>query len=252
MVRIPLARALVLAATLVLGTAAAAHAQEFDVGDRVTVDVNMSSDPAVQSWKSGTITGIQMWQGQVSGIFIRTDDGMEVTSAARFMRPGAPVEPADPSVSATGGASSSPAPVASGSGSGGAAPREPSAGSGGVPAAAATAGVGVGVSSGSNSGGGSRGGATGGRATGGGALETGTYSCWTANGVAGTMRLVIRSGSQYADGNGTTGTYAMDASGAIEWKTGPWGGFYGTRLGPGKIGISSRPGGFSNTVCNRQ
>lgn len=86
-IRIP--ALLVLAALLV--AAAPARAQtDWAVGDRVEVDVNMASDPAYESWKAGTITGIQVWQGQVSGIFVRTDDGLEVTSAARFMRPGPP------------------------------------------------------------------------------------------------------------------------------------------------------------------
>lgn len=87
----------------------------------------------------------------------------------------------------------------------------------------------------------------------GGPLETGAYTCWTANGVAGTLRLVIHDGATYSDGKGARGACAYDAaSGRIEWTSGPWGGFYGTRLGPGKIGISSRPGGFSSTTCDRK
>lgn len=87
-------------------------------------------------------------------------------------------------------------------------------------------------------------------ATGGGALAKGRYDCWAAAGVAGTMKLEIRSDSTYA-GNGKAGSYAYDATTRkIVFQSGPWGGFFGGRLGNGKIGISSRRGGSYNTVCD--
>jgi hypothetical protein len=291
---------------LILGSAAAARAQDYAVGDRVTVDVNMSSDPAYQRWRPGTITEVRMWNGMVSGIFIRTDDGQDIGTNDSHLRPGAPA----PATAAAGGAG---APAGSGGSAGPASGAPASTGGGSTRPAAEkgatpTPGVGGGGTVGLSAGGPPGGGAgrdagtgncrVGGRVTNrenrsgvvvradgpschvkldgsgaeeyylqwmlrpagqtaeaerGGALETGSYTCWTANGVAGTLRLVIRNGSQYADGDGNSGSYTYDAaSGRIQWTSGPWGGFYGTKLGPGKIGISSRPGGFSNTTCDRQ
>jgi len=251
---------------------------QYEVGDRVEADVHMSSTPEYAKWRPGTITKIEMWQGQVSGIFLETDEGDEVVSTAGFLRPLAEASTTEPAA-------------------GGAAP-EATAKTGAAPGEAeskAGAGVSAGASTGANAGTGmckvgtrvadreNRSGVvvradgpschvkldgTGeegyylqwmlrpagqtAEAARGGALETGSYSCWAANGVAGTLRLVIRNGSQYTDGNGAAGGYTYDAgSGQIVFQSGPWGGFYGTKLEPGKIGISSRPGGFSNTVCDR-
>ena len=82
-------------------------------------------------------------------------------------------------------------------------------------------------------------------------IAPGSYACVAAGGIAGTLRLVIQSPTEYADRNGKKGTYTFDAeSGAIEFKTGAWEGFYGKLLGPRKIGISSRRGGSSNTICD--
>ncbi len=242
-------------ALAVAGTIRPAQAQEheYQVGERVMVDVNMSSDPAYERWRPGTITGIEMWQGRVAGIFVRTDDGQDVGTHSGHLKPGGPPPPVAGSppagVQTAGGATAGVSAGSAGSARPAAAAPSKTAESSGRATAGVTAGVAVGASAGS-------GGAAGARPGGGagsGALETGSYTCWTANGVAGTLKLVIRNGSQYADGQGKTGSYAYDAgSGRIEWKTGPWGGFYGTKLAPGKIGISSRPGGFSNTTCDRQ
>jgi hypothetical protein len=83
------------------------------------------------------------------------------------------------------------------------------------------------------------------------ALETGDYDC--AAGPAGTLKLAIRSASEYADRNGATGRYRFDAGSAkIVFESGPWAGNYGARLGPGKIGVSSRPDGFYYATCDRR
>lgn len=83
------------------------------------------------------------------------------------------------------------------------------------------------------------------------ALETGDYDC--AAGPAGTLKLAIRSASEYADRNGAVGRYRYDAGSAkIVFESGPWAGNYGARLGPGKIGVSSRPDGFYYATCDRR
>lgn len=83
-----------------------------------------------------------------------------------------------------------------------------------------------------------------------GALASGRYECWAAGGVAGALNLEIKSDATYA-GNGKTGVYAYDPQTRnISFQSGPWAGFYGKRLEPGKIGISSRPGGFYSTSCD--
>ena len=80
---------------------------------------------------------------------------------------------------------------------------------------------------------------------------TGTYHCLAANGVAGTLTLVIKSRTAYADGYGGTGTYTFDPeTHKIAFPSGPWKGFYGEKLSARQIGIASRPGGFYNTVCD--
>jgi hypothetical protein len=82
-------------------------------------------------------------------------------------------------------------------------------------------------------------------------LTPGTYACTAAGGLAGTLRLIIKDGSRYADRGGTTGSYTFETkTGAIVFTSGAWAGNYGRLLGPRKIGISSRPGGFSSTVCD--
>lgn len=84
----------------------------------------------------------------------------------------------------------------------------------------------------------------------GGALARGRYECWAAAGVAGTLNLEIKGDTTYA-GNGKAGDLTYDPqTGKISFQSGPWAGFYGKRLGSGKIGISSRPGGSYNTSCD--
>ena len=82
-------------------------------------------------------------------------------------------------------------------------------------------------------------------------LDVGSYDC--AAGPAGTLKLVIRSAAEYADRNGASGRYSYDAASAkIVFESGPWAGNYGARLGPGKIGVSSRPGAFYYATCDRK
>ncbi len=79
----------------------------------------------------------------------------------------------------------------------------------------------------------------------------GTYHCVAAGGVAGTLQIVIKSATRYADRYGKTGEYTFDRrSGEIRFPSGPWEGFYGALLRPGKIGIASRSGGSYNTICD--
>lgn len=87
-------------------------------------------------------------------------------------------------------------------------------------------------------------------AAGGNELARGRYDCWAAAGVAGTLKLEITGNSTYS-GNGKTGSYAYDAkTQKIIFSSGPWAGFFGARFAAGKIGISSRPGGFYGTTCD--
>lgn len=89
---------------------------------------------------------------------------------------------------------------------------------------------------------------TGGQAA---SLSPGSYACTAAGGVAGSLRLVIKDESRYTDRQGAGGTYQFEAkTGKIVFSSGPWAGNYGQRLGAKKIGVSSRPGGYSSTVCD--
>ncbi len=82
-------------------------------------------------------------------------------------------------------------------------------------------------------------------------VSPGSYNCWAAGGVAGTLQIIIKNESQYADRNGKPGSYAYDSkTQEIVFESGPWAGYYGKSLGPGKIGIASRPGGYYGTVCD--
>jgi hypothetical protein len=83
-----------------------------------------------------------------------------------------------------------------------------------------------------------------------GALARGHYSCFAAAGIAGTMKLDITGDGSYA-GNGKSGRYSFDpGTQKIQFTSGPWEGFHGKRLAPGKIGVSSRPGGSYMTTCD--
>ncbi|MBI1890516.1 MAG: hypothetical protein HYS18_07720 [Burkholderiales bacterium] len=85
----------------------------------------------------------------------------------------------------------------------------------------------------------------------GGPLTLGNYQCTAAGGIAGKLKIKITGSSQYADGNGKPGSYMYDPkSNLIEFKSGPWAGNFGKKLGPRKIGITSRRGGSANTICD--
>ncbi len=84
-----------------------------------------------------------------------------------------------------------------------------------------------------------------------GGLKAGSYNCVAANGVAGTLKVVIKNMSEYTSSGGKVGKYAYDpATDEVVFESGAWSGFFGKKLGPAKIGISSRRGGFYNTVCD--
>jgi hypothetical protein len=93
---------------------------------------------------------------------------------------------------------------------------------------------------------------TGGKAAGAaGAPRNGTYHCVAAGGVAGTLQLVIKGGNEYSDRSGKSGRYNFDAAtGKITFQSGGFSGYFGKLLGPAKIGLSSRDGGFYGTVCD--
>lgn len=83
-------------------------------------------------------------------------------------------------------------------------------------------------------------------------VAAGAYICYAAGGAAGMMRLTIQ-GARYTVGNGSAGSFDFDPkSAAIRFKSGTWEGYYGKVLGPGRIGVSSRPGGFYATTCDRK
>jgi hypothetical protein len=50
------------------------------------VDVNMSGSPEYQKWKKATVTKIEMWNGQVSGYSLKTDEGAELLTSIRYLR----------------------------------------------------------------------------------------------------------------------------------------------------------------------
>lgn len=213
-------------------------ASPFGVGDRVEADVNMASSPEYQKWLPGTVTEISMWQGTVAGIFVQLDDSYVHTTSAQYLRALAEEPPAETTTTeATGGSAAVGATT-----------------KGGATAASAGISTGTGTGTGAGAGMSRTTAATQARnAAPSGPVQPGSYTCWAANGTAGMLRLVIRNGSQYSNDKGSAGTYQYDAaSGQLTFQSGPWEGFYGTNLGPGKLGLSSRPGGSPNTLCDRQ
>ena len=66
--------------------AAAQNEPQFKVGDHVEADINMSSSPEYQTWRKATVIEVLMWQGMVSAIRIKTDDGREVTIGEKHLR----------------------------------------------------------------------------------------------------------------------------------------------------------------------
>jgi hypothetical protein len=66
---------------------AAQEESRFKVGQRIEADINMSSRPENARWRKATIVSIEMWQGRIAGIFVRTDDGGEYTLRTSHLRP---------------------------------------------------------------------------------------------------------------------------------------------------------------------
>ncbi len=66
---------------------AAQNEPQFKAGDRVDADVNMSSGGENARWSKATVVEVMMWQGKISGIHVKTDDGGTFTLAARHLRP---------------------------------------------------------------------------------------------------------------------------------------------------------------------
>ena len=64
-----------------------AENEQFKAGDRVEADVNMSSSPENARWRKATIVEVMMWQGKISSIHVKTDDGGTFTLAASHLRP---------------------------------------------------------------------------------------------------------------------------------------------------------------------
>jgi ribosomal protein L21E len=66
-----------------------AIAQEgnYKAGDRVEVDVNMSSSPENIRWQKATIVEVMMWQWRISGIYVKTDEGRTLTVGVKHLRP---------------------------------------------------------------------------------------------------------------------------------------------------------------------
>lgn len=55
-------------------------------GDQVEVDVNMSSRAESAVWRKATVTKVEMWNGRVSGYFLKTADGRDIVSSETYMR----------------------------------------------------------------------------------------------------------------------------------------------------------------------
>ena len=77
-----------------LATPASALAQEpqFQAGDRVEVDIRGSLQ-AAPDWVEAQIVEVMRWNGAISGIHVRLDDGRQMTVAARDLRRAAGARP---------------------------------------------------------------------------------------------------------------------------------------------------------------
>jgi len=64
---------------------AVAQAPNFKAGDRVEADMSNSSQ--TRDWRKATIVEVMMWQGRISGIYVKTDDGRQVTLGEKDVRP---------------------------------------------------------------------------------------------------------------------------------------------------------------------
>lgn len=64
-----------------------AQTTNYKAGDRVEADINMSSSPENADWRQATIVEVMMWQGRISGIYVKTDDGQHFTLGSKHLRP---------------------------------------------------------------------------------------------------------------------------------------------------------------------
>lgn len=80
----------------------------------------------------------------------------------------------------------------------------------------------------------------------------GLYHCVAAGGVAGVLKLEIIDAGQYGNGAGKKGRYSTGGDGKLTFESGPWAGYFGKVLGPGKIGLASRDNGYYGTTCDRK
>lgn len=116
-------RSLALFLVFALTLAAGADPPQFNVGDRVEVDINMNSDPATGNWKPGVIKQVDLANGgywvELDGspgqanwkiIPIRTDKWTRAASGAAPAAPAASAPQAAPTAQ-TAAASGQPAPV---------------------------------------------------------------------------------------------------------------------------------------------
>lgn len=83
-------------------------------------------------------------------------------------------------------------------------------------------------------------------------VQPGLYHCVAAGGIAGTLKLEIINASQYGNGKGKRGSYSLSGDGKLSFSSGPWEGYFGKMLGPGKIGLASRDNGYYGTICDRK
>ena len=63
---------------------AVAQEPNFKAGDRV--EVNISNYSATTDWRKATIVEVMMWQGRISGIYVKTDDGKQFTTGVVNVR----------------------------------------------------------------------------------------------------------------------------------------------------------------------
>ena len=63
---------------------AVAQDPNFKAGDRV--EANMSNYSANADWRKATIIEVMMWQGSISGIYVKTDDGRQITLGKKDVR----------------------------------------------------------------------------------------------------------------------------------------------------------------------
>ena len=64
-----------------------AQASKFKTGDRVDVDLNRSIERLERKWAPAKVMDVMMYNGEVSGIYVKTDDGRELTVTEKDLRP---------------------------------------------------------------------------------------------------------------------------------------------------------------------